>query len=546
MRAIKPVVVETVARTARIVRRISGLRRYPKIVPGLPEPSRPISFIVVRFSDEYLHNIVLSECVQDPLNELVVVDNTAGLNFDTLALAVSSGIERTKHDLIAVVHEDVLFPSNWHSQFEASLASLESIDPQWALLGAVGWRSDGALCGQWSDPHRYENTFGDTPYEAVERLDEQLMILHRERLVDVDLLMPSIHHLGRDLPRIARQKSQLTYVVQAPTIHKFADAEGRRIRRSTDSSKLSDRDSLSYLAERACADEYIVRKWPEIGETDADFGKTWVRTGLDLDATWNVGDLDSPVILLARGGSGSRLLAAMASDVGVFLGNDQNRSGDALEMVPAVYQAIVEQHRCPAPWQQAQVASRLRSGAARMLEHRGRTDELWGFKVPESLILVEDLLLAFPGARFVHMVRDPLATCLRRTHKTARLDNSTGRISMALAYDHCGIDRREILDDSPAMHMAYTTTHQLDLVENALGGLPESSVFEFRFEDLVESPQLCADRLTSWLGIERRDTDLADQIDLSRLQNPSVVYSDDVARRVEDVLQLVRDRLGYC
>ena len=100
--------------------------------------SGAISFVTVAFCDELRHNLLASPCVRDSRNELVVVDNAANLHFDTLSAAWQCGIDRARHDLVALVHEDVLLLPEWQASLEACLDALEAEDSHWGLESARG------------------------------------------------------------------------------------------------------------------------------------------------------------------------------------------------------------------------------------------------------------------------------------------------------------------------------------------------------------------------------------------------------------------------
>jgi hypothetical protein len=516
-------------------------RKYPQLPPPTDQPQRSISFVVVRFSDDYLHNILKSQCLKNPINELVTVDNTSNLYHDNLATAMAVGTSKARHELIAVVHEDVVLPDGWQSWFEVSLEALEMVDPNWGVLGAVGWTNDNKVFGHWSDPYRYANTFSGERFHRVDRLDEQILIFNRARIIDLDRDLPGFHHIGRDVPLLARRRGMKAYAIDAPTIHKYADQNGNIISSRRDSPKLVHREALTYKAERACCNEYIVHKWPQLQIQDY---KPPELTLPDMDDAL-LHQLDKPVILLARGGGGSRLLSTLGQDIGVFLGNVLNGAGDCLEMVLPIYQGIIEKYHCRANWQKQQIVPRLRAAAANMLLKKRRTTGLWGFKLPESVLLLPEIRAAFPQAQFLHMVRDPVAVCLRRTHMTARLDNSIGRISLPLAYDFIGRPREMILEDSPAMHMAYTTIHQLKLVGGQLADISPDRQMQIRFEDIIETPTDCVERASSWLGLARKKYTLEGVVDPQRIQNPKVIYPPDVAEKVENVLCSLRTDYGY-
>lgn len=517
-------------------------RVYPDLPDSGPEPSRPISFVVVRYSNEYIHNFLPSHCSENPLNEVIEVDNTSNLYFDNLSRAMSHGVKKTRHDLIAVVHEDVHLVRGWQTRFEQTLAELEEHDDKWGVIGSVGWSMDGTAHGHWSDPYGYCNTLDKTgaPYREVERLDEQILIFHRSRLPGFDSNLPGIHHIGRDLSFGVRKHALKTYALDAPTIHKYKDKNGRSVLNHQSSEKIRDRKSLTYLADKACCDNYIGNKWPVLTNVYHEPEEFAVP----LSGAGKLSQLKEPIILLSRGGSGSRLLSNMVSDAGVFLGNELNASGDSIELVIPFYRAITEKYRCNAEWQRQQVVPRIKAAAARMIKNLPE-DRAWGFKLPESIFLLPELASAFPGASYLHLLRDPETTCFRRTHMTARLDNHIGRITLAEAYDYFDIHRNKIPDHSPAEHMAYTTLHQLELIEKIVNKTPKHRFFEIRFENIIKSPDNEMLRLCDWLNVDPLPFRSKDTIDIQRANNPSTTYPDIVVEKVKNIVAEIRQRLNY-
>lgn len=521
---------------------MSAGRQFPVIDDARVAPRIPISFVVVRFSDEILHNFLSSEVARGALNEIIQVDNTSNLYFENLSSAIIHGVRRASHEIIAVIHEDVRLIDGWQSRFEASLAQLERHDPRWGILGSVGFNVGQGVTGHWSDPHRYQNDFadGDADFFKINWLDEQLLVFHRSRLPIFDPDLPGIHHLGRDLSSGLGRRGFRAYVIDAPTIHKYRDARGRIVQGPADSEKINDRRSLTYKAEKACCDQYIAQKWREWSSVDRDPD--------DFHLPFNDADklrqLDRPVICISRGGSGSRLLSLMARDAGVYLGGDLNASGDSMEMVPAIYRAIFEKYACNAVWQSNQRFERIRAAAARMIQDVP-ADRAWGFKLPESVFLLPEFERIFPNARYVHLLRDPLSTCLRRTHITARTDNHVGRLTLRLAYDHIGRPRESILTDHPAFRMAYTTIHQLDLVSVLKSKLPAGRFMEVRFEQVLEAPGEQLSSLSDWLGSDVSRDRLERSIDRKRAARSRSGFPDAIAGEVGRVLWKLRRREGY-
>jgi hypothetical protein len=506
------------------------------------QPKRPISFVVVRFSDEYQHNFARSDCSTDPLNEVILVDNTSNLFFNSLSLAMAQGIAQASHDLVIVIHEDVLLPKGWQGYFEQSLANLEQHDPEWAVLGSVGWIEDTVIFGHWKDPRNNMNSFLENPNSFVKavRLDEQILIMQKKTLPSLDPELPGIHHIGRGLLEVAHQEGHASYVIDAPTIHKYADKCGNPVIAKEQSEKIMDRETRPYLADRACCNDYIKHRFPHLNIPDYvpyDFG-------IPFDNDQKLSQLNQPVILLGRGGSGTRLLGMLAKDAGIFTGDNLNRPMDSLDMVMPIYQSVVEKYRCKADWQKSQIVPRLRAAAARLIKDIP-ADTVWGFKLPESLLLLPELAAAFPEARYVHFIRDPLATCLRRNHLTGRLDNHIGRIAVPLAYTDQGLPITQILSDDPALHMVMTTKHQLELVLSFFSELPTNRQHQIQFEDVIADPAGILTEFCQWLGHESSGELLAKAVDPQRAASGQHEYTESVVEDVRKALTPLRKQLGY-
>jgi hypothetical protein len=522
-------------------------RRYPQLGSDGPA-SRPLSFVCVRYSDDFLHNADASPSVHDPLNQLVVVDNRGGIYFHTLGEAILAGLAQVRHDLVVIIHDDVRLPPGWQTAFETSLLALELEDPEWGVIGVAGWRSDDTATGHWSDPHGYRDLLQGRSFAEIARLDEQLLVLRKSSGLTPDPWLPSIHNIGRDLPLTARMQGRRSYVVDAPTIHKYADDRGRLIMCAADSPKIQARQTLSWRAEKERSDQYFAAKWsgpaPSAGST----------LGADSDA--EAAALCGPIVLLCRGGGGSRLLSVMAADAGIFIGRDLNVSGDTMEMVPAIYKGVLAKYRSRID-ERAVVVRELRAAALAMLRGAGGPPGVWGFKLPESMLLIEEIAEAFPGARFVHLVRDPLTTCLRRSHMTARLDNEIGRATLPVAYRYCGREPSAIFDESPAHHMAVSTLYQIESALTFTRTLSRWRHLHIRFEWLLSQPHRVQAIFARWLrrgpaatrvmrdvqGQERGR--LALEVDPDRAARPTVVYPASTENEVAAFLAPLRRRLGY-
>ena len=257
--------------------------------------------------------------------------------------------------------------------------------------------------------------------------------------------------------------------------------------------------------------------------------------------------LSQPVILLGRGGSGTRLVAQLALSVGVFLGNELNRSHDSVEWVETLYDLAVET-----------VAGKIGSGSARelywrsRLRHRaseilatGRRDPagLWGWKLPETMLSLPHALRAFPRARVVHLVRHPVTSALRRTHITSRLDNPVGRAVLPAAYRACGLVPDNIERDEPYIHNAVSWVYQVGGTVGTLRSVPPAQgCLQCRYEEVCAAPNEAQKRLAAFLGAAAPITE-PPEIDTRR--TGSYRAEDDKAKKIWSICGRLAFELGY-
>lgn len=208
-----------------------------------------------------------------------------------------------------------------------------------------------------------------------------------------------------------------------------------------------------------------------------------------------------PLIATGRGGSGTRLLSEVLLAQGVHLGDQLNPTGDSVQWADILYEmALAKLNGHDQPW----------SGTWKTeLKHRAdwlygsvSPSQPWGFKLPEAMLVCEQLLKYWPGARMIHLVRHPLDTCLRRTHMTSRTSNPIGLATLRTAYHSLGLAQDPELEESYRRN-AVSWWYQLDLIQRQKALYPDR-VFELRYEDLCDSPQKTADELADSLGLTRK------------------------------------------
>lgn len=515
----------------------------PRSLPSLSalphQRLRPITFVTVHQSGEYQHNILTSECVRRAPHQLVTVDNRARLLFENLGRAVNFGLEQASHEIIVVVREDVHLVRHWDQHLSRCLDALDAAGVQWGLLGVKGWRGHGLgsnadiPIGHWSGLGGCVDTLKERTFERVGRVDDHVLVMRRTSRLRLDPDLPSTHFIGVDLPLTVRHIGLETCVINAPTVRNLADASGRRIESSSNVADTRETGRNPYVAGWTLARDHLARKWPE-----------FIDHAAHPDHEEELARWPPPLIVTGRGSGGSRLGALLAQDLGVFLGNDLNASGDTLELAQPVYRGVLRSLLDSQRMTRALTESELRAVAAVMLR-RSPEPRRWGIKLPEAMLLLPALLSAFPGARVLHVIRDPLHTSLGRGHVTSRASNELGRATLVAAYRHVGRPLDRYLTDSPAIHMACTTVHQIGTALSMLDSLPSHRWFEARFENIVSEPRAVIDRAAQWLGARPDGSSLVDAIDPERARPRQAHLPPEVVAVVAEIVRPLRQRLGY-
>jgi hypothetical protein len=208
---------------------------------------------------------------------------------------------------------------------------------------------------------------------------------------------------------------------------------------------------------------------------------------------------DKPIILTGRGGGGTRLIGEMAKAAGVSLGARLNASADSLDYVELIYALALR--RLEGAEDHPGAAAALRDQAAKTLS-RTRPGALgWGWKLPETLLILHDLISAFPRARIVNLMRHPVGACLRRSHVTSRPDHAIGRAVLAAGYAEIGRSDADLAAEPEHVRNAVSWRFQMRrlLDFNQAHDRPGRQL-DLRYEDLVRAPAHAADRLAAFLG----------------------------------------------
>jgi hypothetical protein len=123
-----------------------------------------------------------------------------------------------------------------------------------------------------------------------------------------------------------------------------------------------------------------------------------------------VARLPPPIVLFNKSHSGSRLAAKLLATAGVFMGAHQNRTRDALDMLPLVHYLVLRHYPDYGPalaGADPLLADVLRAAIERHLEGYDPAEgRRWGWKLCETSFILPVVAACFPTACFVHLLRD--------------------------------------------------------------------------------------------------------------------------------------------
>ena len=248
----------------------------------------------------------------------------------------------------------------------------------------------------------------------------------------------------------------------------------------------------------------------------------------------------SPVVLLGRGHSGTRVLAWMCVHLGVKLGTSSPHvEGDpddvtftnkikalAAHNLDVTSPAHVREH----------ALRRFKAAVSKYYAGLGNPSGMWGWKFPETYLIAPYVARTFPRARYLHLVRDGRDIAFK-SHLT---DNPRHRVGKAV------LSACHALELPDHLRAAASWAYQVDRFDAFRDHLPASSVLDMRFEDLCTSPAESAERLSAFLGAPMTDACreyVASGIDTLKVaqyreQDPRLV--DEVEGRIGATLRRYR------
>ncbi len=221
--------------------------------------------------------------------------------------------------------------------------------------------------------------------------------------------------------------------------------------------------------------------------------------------------MQQPIVLIGRGGSGTRLISQIVRDAGVFMGNNVNATGDSVEWVPTIYELLVDKLSSGTDLSDVfnvQSVEKLQD-CGRAILKRAELNGIdasasWGWKLPETMLLLPEVARAFKDARIIHLVRHPVTCALRRSHMTSRRNNKVGNAVLNTAHSMYPRDPKTIVDIA-TWDNAVSWQLQVEAVSTvSKRDFSPERVLNLRYEDLSDDWPLVRRQLSAFLCLPQK------------------------------------------
>jgi sulfotransferase family protein len=262
--------------------------------------------------------------------------------------------------------------------------------------------------------------------------------------------------------------------------------------------------------------------------------------------------LPPPVVVFNKSHSGSRFLAQLIGEAGVFMGAHQNESNDSWDVLKLVEYLVSRYYPdYSALWDGTADNDAELAGLAHQV-FEAHTEGLaegtpWGWKLCETAYILPVLDFLFPAARYIHLIRDGRDVAFTDHRAPNRpfwkkIYFNTDQIMAWRGLKFHGRDYQRRSHIYNAMHWANSVT-----VGRTYGSMLRERYLEVRYEDLCQDFESAADRVLQFIGT----TNVSEVIGKIRplvYQNSVHKYLNQPSEKIQDVVEITKPlliSLGY-
>ncbi len=207
---------------------------------------------------------------------------------------------------------------------------------------------------------------------------------------------------------------------------------------------------------------------------------------------------ESPVVVMARGHSGTRVLAWAIEKLGIRMGATRDvPTGDVQDRrfsraIKKICRATL--HQPPTAEPHGRLLRMFHHRLTRYLEWLGERPGGWGWKFPETYLIPNYVAATFPQARYIHMVRDGRDVAFKQ-HLT---DDPNRRLGRRL------LRHLDALDKSHHVQAALSWDFQLRRYEQFVH-YAQPAVLTITYESFCRDPLGSMQEVCGFLGRDMTD-----------------------------------------
>ena len=247
-----------------------------------------------------------------------------------------------------------------------------------------------------------------------------------------------------------------------------------------------------------------------------------------------------PVVVMARGHSGTRVLAQVLNLLNVQMWSDQQRqSGDTDRRLSRTIKEIVKKDTFITAEEQYQSSSRnmFEKAVYNYYQRLGHPRSDWGWKFPETYLIAPLVYTIFPRAKFIHFVRDGRDIAFKN-HLT---DDPARKVGRKI------LKRLNAMNKPNHIQTALSWKFQVESFNHFKQKLSREQLLELTFENLCIRPQASVGELCDFLNTpltKQCEDYLNNEINAAKVRQ----YQENDPARVIEVEHVIKDtllRYGY-